>query len=159
MEVTEGPWVNLDDLVAKQQQLFQFLQPSEDGRVQHCQSVGREVQVEEMRRHSEGIHIDSADGVSAENQRGEPINRLGNPVHTQDGEGVVAQVQPCGITWEIKGQRGQIAPAAGNYITGTKAVGWASGHRGREAKTEGEQQGCSGRVATAASNVALAEKL
>lgn len=108
-----------------------------------------------MWRHSKGVHFNLVNRVLAENQSSKAFKRPGNPVHRQDSEGIVAQVQPCGIAWEIRGQNRQIAPAAGNYITGTKAVGWASGHRGREAKTQGEQQGGSCRVQMAASNTGL----
>lgn len=53
----------------------------------------------------------------------------------------MAQVQPCDIAWDIRGHHGQIAAAAGNYITGAYA-GWrASGHRRRrEAETQEEQR-------------------
>lgn len=112
-----------------------------------------------MWRHGKSIHLNLAYGVSTKNQYSKPVECLVNPVYGQDSENVVAKVQPCGIAWEIRGQHRQIAGTAGNYITGTKAVGRASGHRGRKAKTQGEQKGCSYRVTTAASNIGPAQRL
>lgn len=116
--------------------------------------------MEEVWHRSEGIYLDMADRVAADNECSKSVKWPGNPIRgLQDSESIVAQVQQCGIAWEIRGHYGQIAPAAGNHITGTKAAGWASGQRGTDAKAQEEQKGCSSRFPLAATNKSLAEKL